>query len=76
MTRKYIFGRVISNDFGIVTIKSLYDHGAFRKGESVMVKGRHKFQQGDLVGFYVNENSRLERVLALVEPDSSGVETE
>jgi len=62
---KYIFGEVVKSFFGVITVRIVCDCRAFREGEEVIIKGRHKFPIGSLVGVYFN-GSYVARTLALI----------
>jgi len=65
---KYIFGEVVTNYFGVVTIRITSPRRSFTEGETVPIVGRHKFPVGSLVGIYFN-GSHVKRVFALLPVD-------
>lgn len=62
---KYVFGEVIANFCGIVTIRITSPRRTFDEGDTVPIVGRHKFPIGSIVGIYFN-GARVERTLALI----------
>jgi len=66
---RYIFGTVIENFCGVVTIEIYRESRSFEKGDTVPIVGRHKFPVGSIVGIYFN-GARVERTLALIKLDS------
>ena len=60
-----IFGTVVSNFLGAVTVRLSSDWRAYKKGDTILLFGLHKFPKGAMVGVGY-EGIHVVRTLALI----------